>query len=121
MKKVWILTLSLLIAWTAQAGDFFVEEMQDVPLPMGAQKQPANDFEFGNDDTQLIEVYYVMTPLKFEEVKQFYRESMPQLGWKKQSESGKEMVFERGSEELTVAQESSEPLLVRLTLTGHPE
>ena len=120
MKFAAVLLLSLLLNFAALAGESFVEGMEDVPLPEGVTMLPNQDFSFGNDDTQLVEVYF-QSESDFAKILKFYRESLPQLGWNKQSESDKIAVFERGAEELSVALESLKPLVVRLTLTGRPE
>ena len=120
MKFATILLLSLLLNFAAFASESFVEGMEDVPLPEGVTTLPNQDFSFGNDDTQLVEVYF-QSESDFAKILKFYRESLPQLGWNKQSESDKIAVFERGAEELSVALESLKPLVVRLTLTGRPE
>ena len=120
MKFAFTFLFGLFLSFNAYAGELFADGMEGVPLPNGAEQMPSQNFTFGNDDTQLVEVYFHLTG-GFEEVLRFYAESMPQLGWQKQSESKENMVFERGAEELTVALESADPLTVRLTLTGRPE
>lgn len=119
MKFALAALLGFFLAFNA-FGESFVDGMEGVPLPQGAKTLPSEDFSFGNDDTQLVEVYF-QTSQSFDYILRFYRESMPQLGWTKKSESPQKIIFERGAEELTVALESAQPLTIRLTLTGRPE
>lgn len=119
MKFIFALLWSCFLSFNASC-ELFVDGMEGVPLPKDAKTLPSENFSFGNDDTQLVEVYFETTG-NFADVLRFYRESMPQLGWQKQSESSQNIVFERGAEELTVALESPKPLTFRLTLTGRPE
>lgn len=120
MKFVFALLLCLFLSFRVFAGEAFVEGMEGVPLPNDAKQMPSENFAFGNDDTQLVEVYFQKSG-NFAQILNFYRDSMPQLGWQKQNESSENMVFKRGAEELTIALESANPLTVRLTLTGRPE
>ena len=104
------------IAYTAQ----FVEGMDDVPLPEGLSQITQDDISFGNEETRLLEAYLSARKMKFSKVAEFYKESLPQLGWIYQGNRGNDLLFFREGETLEVVRESVSPLVVRITVKTKP-
>ena len=114
------------IAFTARAATF-IEGMDDIPLPENMLQITQDDFSFGNEETRLIEAYMTAAKPKeisakkqFRQIADFYRESLPQLGWIYQGNRGNDLLFYREGETLEVAQENNSPLLVRVTIKTKP-
>ena len=53
---------------------------------------------------------------KFENISDFYKKTLPQLGWKFVSNKENALHFERDMEVLDIVLEKNKPLLVRVTL-----
>ncbi len=128
-KLMRILMVGLLtgIAFTARAATTFIEGMDDIPLPENMLQITQDDFSFGNEETRLIEAYMTSAKPKeisakkqFRQIADFYRESLPQLGWIYQGNRGNDLLFYREGETLEVAQENNSPLLVRVTIKTKP-
>lgn len=121
MKKI-CLIVSWLFLWSASASaaDSFIEGMEDIPLPHNMVQIPSDNISFGNEETRLVEAYLKANFMKYSWVVDFYKETLPQLGWKFTSEHDNVLSFSRENEALDISQESSMPLIVRVTLTGQP-
>ncbi len=121
MKKLIALSLclSLLIFSSASAGKF-VEGMEDIPLMDGLAQITQDDISFGNEETRLLEAYLTSRKLKFAAVANFYKESLPQLGWIYQGNRGNDLLFDRDGETLEIIKESAKPLIVRITVKSKP-
>lgn len=121
MKKFIALSLclSLLIFNSALAGKF-VEGMEDIPLMEGLAQITQDDISFGNEETRLLEAYLTSRKLKFSTVANFYKESLPQLGWIYQGNRGNDLLFDRDGETLEIIKESAKPLIVRITVKSKP-
>lgn len=115
----------LLIAQPVQATQF-VDGMDDVPLPEGMMQITQDDFSFGNEETRLLEAYLTeirgnkKAKMRFSKIGDFYRESLPQLGWIYQGNRGNDLLFYRDGETLELVRESVSPLIVRITVKTKP-
>lgn len=115
----------LLIAEPVQATQF-VDGMDDVPLPEGMMQITQDDFSFGNEETRLLEAYLTeirgnkKAKMRFSKIGDFYRESLPQLGWIYQGNRGNDLLFYRDGETLELVRESVSPLIVRITVKTKP-
>lgn len=120
MKKIF---LSLFLLWSltvpAVAANF-VEGMEDVPLMDGLSQITQDDISFGNEETRLLEAYLTSRRLKFAAVANFYKESLPQLGWIYQGKRSNGLLFDRDGETLEIIRESAKPLVVRITVKTKP-
>jgi len=105
----------------------FIEGMDDVPLPDDMSQITQDDISFGNEETRLLEAY--LTPKRiqktsvkkqFAKIGEFYKESLPQLGWIYQGNRGNDLLFYREGETLEVVKENNSPLLVRITVKTKP-
>ncbi len=120
MKKIF-LSLFLLLSLTAPAvAANFVEGMEDVPLMDGLSQITQDDISFGNEETRLLEAYLTSRRLKFAAVANFYKESLPQLGWIYQGNRSNGLLFDRDGETLEIIRESAKPLVVRITVKTKP-
>lgn len=114
-----ILTTLFLHSESSFAADF-VEGMDDVPLCEGLQQISQDDISFGNEETRLLEAYFTAKKLRFNKVADFYRESLPQLGWIYQGNRGNDLLFYRDGETLELVKESVSPLIIRITVKTKP-
>lgn len=116
--------LLLLALWAGsipklQAGTF-VEGMEDIPLMEGLSQITQDDISFGNEETRLVEAYLTSSKIRFSPVAEFYKESLPQLGWIYQGNRGNDLLFYRDGETLELIKESASPLVVRITVKTKP-
>jgi hypothetical protein len=113
-----LLAASLLLGGAAQAADdeprqAFVGGLEDLPLMEGLAEDRAAALVFDKPDGRLVDAY-AFGPVEPEAVAAFYRETLPQLGWRAIGP----LVFEREGEELSIATEAGEGgVLVRFHLT----
>lgn len=110
---------SLFFSVSAFAAQF-VEGMDDVPLADGLSQITQDDISFGNEETRLLEAYLSAKKMSFSKVAEFYKESLPQLGWIYQGNRGNDLLFYREGETLEVVRESVSPLIVRITVKTKP-
>lgn len=120
MKKFILSLFILLLPMLPADAAKFVEGMEDVPLMDGLSQITQDDISFGNEETRLLEAYVTSRRLKFAAVSQFYRESLPQLGWIYQGNRGNSLLFDRDGETLEIIKESANPLVVRITVKSKP-
>ena len=120
MKRiVYFLFLILFNISISIAGEF-VEGMEDIPLLDGLNQITKDDISFGNEEVRLVEAYVTSKKIKFKQVERFYEETLPQLGWNYQGDRGDSLLFYRDGENLEIVKESSNPLIVRITLKTKP-
>lgn len=106
-------------SFTANAANF-VEGMDDVPLPEGLKQITQENVSFGNEETRLLEAYFSSRKMKFKQISDFYKETLPQLGWIYQGNRKENLLFYREGETLEVVRESVSPLIVRITVKTKP-
>lgn len=114
MRIVNIILMMLFFYTSAQAA--FVEGLEDFPIPDGLEQIEDAGLNFGNEDIRLVETYMKSTTLKFADVCNFYKSTLPQLGWKLIKHSPNRIVFERESEIVELKKETDKPLIVNLLL-----
>ncbi len=96
------------------AESAFIEGFEDLPLAEGLTQIEKGSLSFGNEEIRLIERYLTSNTISFSEVKNFYEETLPQLGWQPKEISENKISFERDGEILEIGAESVSPLIVRL-------
>ncbi len=118
MKKIFyiFICLMLLAVCPAQVNAAFVEGLEDIPLPEGLNQVENGNLNFGNEEIRLIETYLTSSDLSFGQVASFYKETLPQMGWLLKTQRQRKILFEREGETLEISEESSNPLIVRLTV-----
>ena len=121
MKKIFAIAfiLSVFLPFSSSAGKV-VEGMEDVPLMDSLSQITQDDISFGNEETRLLEAYLTSRRLKFATVANFYRESLPQLGWIYEGNRGNNLLFYRDGETLEIIKESVKPLIIRITVKSKP-
>ena len=111
-----ILIGALIVSWTVNANSAFVEGLEDFPVPEGLVQIDNASLNFGNEEIRLIDVYLSSETLSFAEVAKFYRDTLPQLGWKINTQKPTRCLFEREGEVVEITREAVKPLVVNLTL-----
>ena len=107
---------SLLIGIIFSARAAFVEGLEDIPLPDGLNQIENGNLNFGNEEIRLIEAYLSSQTLLFEQVADFYKQTLPQMGWQIKKQFKRKILFEREGETLEISEEALNPLIVRLTV-----
>lgn len=113
------LVLGTLLCMTEPAGaradhrQAFVGGLEDLPLMDGLAEDRAAGLIFDKPDGRLVDAY-ASGRLSPDAVTVFYRETLPQLGWKVVGP----LVFEREGERLSIETEAAkDEVLVRFHLT----
>ena len=115
MKYFILLICGILMASNAQGA--FIEGLEDVPVMEGLEQIPHDSISFGNEESRLVEAILTSKKIKFKQVAQFYKNTLPQMGWTYQgSRGGKTLIFEREGEVIDISEEAANPLMVRLTV-----
>ncbi len=113
MKILWFLS-ALLFSFNAQAA--FIEGLEDVPIMEGLHQQNSENISFGNEESRLVEATLTGESVKFKKVRDFYKSTLPQMGWIYQGMRGNTLIFEREGEIIEISKESENPLNVRVTV-----
>ena len=120
MKKrnlnIFFLSVLGMLAATAADAAEFIDGMDDVPVAEGLTQTEENNVSFANDETRFVEVYLSGENISFAKVADFYRQTLPQLGWRPRGQENVVVRFERDGESLDMVREQTQPLLVRITL-----
>ena len=116
-KKMFLIPLAAawLAAQVAQAAQF-IEGFEDVPIPDGMAQMSAENVSFGNEETRFVEAYLQSDKTSFAEVESFYMSTLPQLGWVFNGKQKDVLHFYRDGENLDIAKEASQPLVVRINI-----
>jgi hypothetical protein len=104
--------LTLLLSMAAGAGETFLVELEDLPLAPGLTELPGG-LLFDSAGGRIVETAASGT-VSAEQVRQFYGQTLPQLGW----QNSGDLQFRRDNEILTILiDERRKPLTVRFTLS----
>ncbi len=106
-------TLALLVkaGWAAP----FVEGFEDIPVPDNMKQIESDNVAFGNAETSLTEAY-LQGNVSFDEVNNFYLNTLPQLGWEFSGKNNNVLSFRRDNQLLEIAKEGKNPLVIRITV-----
>ena len=115
MKKILSIFVVCLIAVQSALAAPFIEGFEDLPFPDTLHQIPADNLSFGNEETSLVEAY-LSGDLRFDEVEKFYLDTLPQLGWSFSGKKNKILSFVRENQQLEIAQEGTNPLVIRITV-----
>ena len=100
------------LATEGKAASFF-EALYDVPVMPGLKELPDQAMLFDKPDGRIASVVAASSHLGVEEVRRFYLDTLPQLGWRKTSENQ----YVRGGDRLTMELSKKPPLtIVHFTL-----
>lgn len=114
MKFLYLTLICLMFALPARAA--FIEGLEDVPVMEGLTQQSNDAISFGNEESRLVEAILTGESVSFKKVQEFYKNTLPQMGWIYQGRRGQTLVFEREGEVIEISKESAKPLRVRLTV-----
>lgn len=120
MKKIFVYLsaslFSILLTLQAFAMDF-VAGFEDIPLMEGLKQIESDDVAFGNEETRYLEAQLVAVRKKnFQDIKNFYIKTLPQLGWILQEASASFLRFYRETDILEINKISSNPLKISISL-----
>lgn len=114
-----IIISGILFSFEARADDSFIDGMEDVPLAPGFVQAQADTISFGGVDSHFLEAVLVSeNESAINTYRQYYLETLPQLGWKLSQEQNFKLVFYRGEETLEITQEYAKPLTLRINIFG---
>lgn len=116
MIHIKILLFFLFLTTTPAFAGGFVDGMDDVPLMDGMRQIHSSNISFGNDESRFDEAYVTSDKVSFVQAAAFYKDTLPQLGWKFAGGKENALHFERDMEILDIAFEKSKPVLIRMTL-----
>jgi hypothetical protein len=90
MKKILLISLLFLAACgtlqdNEQLAQKYVPGTEDLPVYEGFKPVDAKNVAYDSESGRIIDAGYFSNHTKAAEVKQFYSETLPQLGWKKKN------------------------------------
>ena len=112
MKKILTLITVLCFSLTAKAA--FIEGLEDVPVMNGMSQVQNDSISFGNEESRLVEAVLRGESIPFSKVVEFYKSTLPQMGWLYHGQKESTLIFEREGETIEISKEQSEPLMVRI-------
>lgn len=116
MMKCFYILIALIFGTLNVQAASFIEGLEDVPVLSGMKQVQKDTISFGNEESRLVEAYLTSNKIGFKKVEIFYKQTLPQMGWIYQGRRDNTLVFEREGEVLEIAKESSNPLMVRITV-----
>lgn len=120
MKKVFIYLSSFLFSVFLGFNSFamdFVSGFEDIPLMEGLKQIESDDIAFGNEETRYLEAQLVAVRKKsFQNIKDFYIKTLPQLGWTLKESSASFLRFYRETDILEINRISEKPLKISISL-----
>lgn len=116
MKQLKTLLIILILTATPAFAGGFIDGMDDIPLMDGMRQIHSSNISFGNDESRFDEAYITSDRITFAKAAAFYKNTLPQLGWKFVGNKEKALHFERDMEILDIALEKNKPVLIRMTL-----
>ncbi len=108
--------LSIFFANIQPVESAFVEGVEDIPLADGLSQIENGTLSFGNEEIRFVEVFCKALNTSFEKIAIFYSETLPQMGWEIEEKTKNRIIFEREGEFLEIVTETSDPLIIRLTV-----
>lgn len=120
MKRAFIylssFLLSVFLGFNSFAMDF-VSGFEDIPLMEGLKQIESDDVAFGNEETRYLEAQLVAVRKKsFQNIKDFYIKTLPQLGWTLKESSASFLRFYRETDILEINRISEKPLKISISL-----
>lgn len=120
MKKAFIYLSSFLFSVFLGFNSFamdFVSGFEDIPLMEGLKQIESDDVAFGNEETRYLEAQLVAVRKKsFQNIKDFYIKTLPQLGWTLKESSASFLRFYRETDILEINRISEKPLKISISL-----
>ena len=115
-RMFFVLFFSISLIYSVSAAEF-LEGFEDIPLMNGFKQITTQDFSFGNEETGYTETSIVANKnIKFDAVKTFYIDTMSALGWHKEINTDKQLIFRRENDTLEITQTQKSPLKLLISL-----
>ena len=110
MKRFYLLILFTLLFATNCFASNFIEGFEDIPLMDGLVQNKNDNFSFANEETGIIEAKLnAKRKINFNKIKQFYKESLSQMGWNIKNESQESISFYRENNVLDIQKTKNSP------------
>ena len=118
MKRIFCFTMAFLfIAPIESFAANFIDGFEDVPLMDGLRQEVNQDFSFGNEESGYTETLLTAKKSqKFESIKFFYKNTLPEFGWILVRESDTGLNFTRDRDILDISRQQTRPLRVLISL-----
>ncbi len=117
MKFVVALVCALFLSVSARAGDTYLSGTEDVPLMDGLTVDKSDNMDFDTPAGQIVVLEVSSRRLAAEQVFDYYRKILPNLGWTEQ----KTGVFARDNDTLKLAViRAGAPLIMRFEIAFVP-
>ncbi len=112
------LTFLLLISFQLNAvANDFLAGFEDIPIMKGAIQSETETFSFGNEESRYIETHVILAQNKtFSDVKNFYIETLTQLGWHEKSNDKNIISFYRENDLLEILKNAESPFKISIIL-----
>ncbi len=111
MKAFWIIVLAILCLGTppamAGSGRYF-EALYDVPVMPGLEELPDQALLFDKPDGRIASVVAASKSLTEPQIRQFYEDTLSQMGWKKHTQNQ----YVRGADRLSLEVVKRPPMTV---------
>lgn len=115
MRYLYFIGLMICLSFNAQATTF-IEGLEDVPVAPGLHQIQNDTLSFGNEESRFVEVILEGNKTSFGTVGNFYKSTLPQMGWIYQGKRGKTFLFDRDGEVMDISKDAENPLRIRITV-----
>lgn len=113
MRQFILMMAVVLVAATAMAKTVLVPGSDDIPLMPGLEVNADESFVFDTPSGRLVDAFSSSAEIKMQDVKAYYEQSLPQLGWQKIADN----FYQRDGEKLKINfDQISGKLIVKFTL-----
>lgn len=86
----------------AQGQSGFFSQFDDVPLMVGLVELPDQSLMFDQPQGRIVEAVAVGAGLEASEIYEFYDQTLPQLGWRKEQGPGGAYIYVRAGEKMSL-------------------
>ncbi len=116
MKKFALSLICFILTTTSAVHASFVEGLEDVPVMEGLSQMNNDNISFGNEESRLVEAILSGESVSGRQAREFYQNTLPQMGWVFQGSRGNTLFFEREGEVMDISTEEENPLRLRITV-----
>lgn len=119
MKKIYAYLFCFFFIFQADSAlsSQFIEGFEDIPLLSGLTQSSEGALSFGNEEAGFTETTLTAgKSLTFSKIKQFYTETLPQMGWTPLSAADTTFSFMRENDILEISQTQKRPLKITISL-----
>ena len=117
MRIRFIFFFMLLLFCSSSFATGFLNGFEDIPLMSGFKQISNQDFSFGNEETGYTEtIITAQKKFHFNEIRTFYYNSLPTLGWEIKNNDSNKLIFSRERDILEISQIQKQPLKLLISL-----